>query len=495
MGHEGETMRAMRVALAVGIACALAGGVFAGGAGRASAQYIAPGAPPSYGTLAIRDRFAPDPMVADGVAGGRVSLSDVNGSCRGYSQEAPSHIVMAQTPIRWLAIMVNASFDSTLFVQTPDGQIYCNDDTDGLQPRVEISSPPGPIRIWVGAYSSSGGGPYRLGLSGNPSVRGGQLGAPGMPGGGMRPGIVVAPPPGSMLAPGARPLYGDVAVRAGFRPDPAILTGSAGGAIRGDQVDPSCRGYYTPEPTHVVMAQSGFPNLRFVVQADHDTTLLVQYPDGRIACNDDGGGSLNPLVEGPTGPGPIRVWVGSYSSGRAGPYTLGVTQNPGLTFAMLGAGGPPPGGIVVAPPPPPPGGGIVVRPPVGATVDLQPRIPVTLYDAAMGTAQVAVWSPRGGPRVEIGVVPSGGSLAISANVGGVPMPVFEVPAEVARDAAVSVRMARDGTLILRAERPAGAGDPGALLLLQIGWPAGASAPDIAQQWQGTMRDRLPRWGR
>ena len=483
-------MRAICVAL---VACALVGGSVLG-AERASAQYLQPAAPPAYGTLAVRGRIAPDPMAADEIAGGRVSLSDVNGSCRGYAQPAPNHVVMAQGPIRWMSIMVNASFDSTLFVQTPDGQIYCNDDTDGLQPRVEISSPPGPIRIWVGSYSSSSGGPYRLGISANPSIRGGQLGTPGMVGGGMGGGIVVAPPVAG-IAPQARPLYGDVALRPGFRGDPAILTGSAGGPMRADTASSGCRGWITPEPTHVVMAQGGFPNLRFVVQADHDTTLFVQYPDGRIACDDDGGGSLNPLVEGPTGPGPIRIWVGSYASGHAGPYTLGVTQNPGVTFQMLRGGAPVGGGVVVTPPPPPPPDRVVVTPPRGALVDLQPRIPVTLYDAAMGTTQVAVWSPRGGPRVEIGVTPSGGSLAIGAVVNGAATPVFTVPAEIARDIAVSARVTADGSLIVRAERPAAPGDPGNLIMLQLRWPSGAGAPDVAQQWQGTMRDRLPRWAR
>lgn len=468
-------MRAMRAVAQIGIACALWGGL----APSASAQYLAPRASPMYGTLAVRERFAPDPMVADGIAGGRVSLSTVNSSCRGYAQEAPSHIVMAQSPMRFLAIMVSSGFDSTLMVMTPDGQTWCNDDTDGTQPRVEISSPAGPILVWVGSYSSTGGGPYRLGLSQNPSVRANMLGAPGMPGAGM---VLAAPPP-PRVAPGARPLYGEIAVRRGLRPDPTLLAGSAGGPIEASSVDPSCRGYVTPEPSHIVIAQTGFANLRFVVQADHDTTLLIQYPDGRFACNDDSG-SLNPVIEGPAGPGPIRVWVGSYSSGQAGGYTLGLTENPGLTYAMLAGG-----------PAPLPGGGVVVTPPRASLVDLVPRIPVTLYDTAMGTAQVAVWSPRGGPRVEIGVQPVGPSLAIGATIGGVLIPIFTVPAEYARDSAVSVRQTADGALIVRAERPAGPGDPGAVVMLQLRWPSGASAPDIAQRWMGTMSDRLPRWAR
>ena len=104
-------------------------------------------------------------------------------------------------------------------------------------------------------------------------------------------------------------------------------------------------------------------------------------------------------------------------------------------------------------------------------------------------------APRGGPRVEIAVTPAGGALAIAATVGGRELPVFTVPAEVAREAAVSARVTGDGSLILRAERPGSPGDPGNLVMLQLRWPAGAAAPDVAEQWQGTMRDRLPRWAR
>jgi hypothetical protein len=417
-----------------------------------------------------------------------VSLSDLNSSCRGYAQEAPNHIVMAQAPMRFLAIMVNTSFDSTLFVQTPDGQVWCNDDTDGLQPRLEISSPPGPIRIWVGAYSATGGGPYRLGLSGSPAVRGAQLGMPGT--GGL--GVVVTPPPPPRpgLMPAAPPLYGDVSLRSGFRPDPVMLGGSAGGPIDASTIDPSCRGWLTPQPSHVIQAQTGFRGLRFVGAASHDTTLLVQYPDGRIACDDDGGGARNPLVQGPTMPGPIRVWVGSYSARGGGPYTLGVTENPGMTYAMLGSGGGG-GGIVVVPPTTP------TPPPTDVTrVSLMPRIPVTLFGPGMSTATIAVWSPRGGPSVELSVTPSGGSLSIGASVGGTAIPLFTVPAEIARDATVTVTQRPDQRLLVRAERPPGGADPGAQMLLLVGWPgARAAAPAIADQWTGTFQERLPRWAR
>jgi hypothetical protein len=391
---------------------------------------------------------------------------------------------MAPSGIRFLAIMVQAEYDSTLLVQTPDGQIYCNDDTDGRQPRVEVSTGTGPIRIWVGSYSSSGGGPYRLGLSNSPAVRSAQLGMPGT-------GVVVAPP--QAPPPGAGSLFGDTQLRAGFLPDPALLNGSAGGPIGADSMNSSCRGWITPQPSHIVFARSAFQYLRFVVSASHDTTLVVQYPDGRVACNDDGGGSLNPLIEGPTGPGPIRVWVGSYSSGSRGPYTVGVTENPNLTYAMLGSGGV--GSVVVQPPPQLPPQPPVPPPSDVARVDLLPRIPVTLFGPGMTTATLGIWSPRGGPRIELQVTPVGNSLQVSANIGSNQVSLITVPADLARDALVTVTQRPDHSLLVRAERAPGATDPGAQMLMLVRWNGRTTAPDVVEQWIGTFRDRAPRWGR
>lgn len=450
--------------------------------GRAAAQYLAPNAPPQFGVLQVRDGFAPDPMVADGNGGGRVSLQSVHPSCRGYASEAPSHVIMARSGIRFLAIMVQAGYDSTLLVQTPDGQIYCNDDTDGRQPRVEISAGPGPIRVWVGSYSSSNGGPYRLGLSNSTSVRSAQLGMPGT-------GVVAAPPG---PPPGVGSLFGETQLRAGFLPDPALLTGTSGGPIDATSMDSSCRGWITPQPSHIVMAQTGFRYLRFVVSASHDTTLVVQYPNGQIACNDDGGGSLNPLIEGPTGPGPIRVWVGSYSSGSRGPYTIGVTENPSVTYGMLGGGV---GSVVVQPPPPPPPPPPIQPPSESLRVDLLPRIPVTLFGPGMTTATLGIWSPRGGPRIELRVTPVGNSLQVSAGVGSSQISLVTVPADLARDALVTVTQRPDHSLLVRAERAPGATDPGAQMLLLVRWNGRTSVPDVAEQWVGTFRDRAPRWGR
>ena len=130
-------------------------------------------------------------------------------------------------------------------------------------------------------------------------------------------------------------------------------------------------------------------------------------------------------------------------------------------------------------------------------VALQPRIPVTLFGPGMSAATFAVWSPRGGPRVELGIAPTGAGLVLSARIGGREVPIVTVPGDIARDAVVTVTQQPNQRLLVRAERPpdSRAGDPGAQMLLSVRWDASSVGPAIADQWVGTFGERAPRWAR
>ena len=138
----------------------------------------------------------------------------------------------------------------------------------------------------------------------------------------------------------ARPRFGVTNLRRGFTPDPRVLRGQMGGPIRANQVNGSCRGHIAPRPSHIIRSNTGFRQLRFVVSAASDATMLVMLPNGQVLCDDDGGEGLNPLIATSSPPGPIRVWVGSYSSGSTGnPYTLGVTELSHVSADDLGQPG------------------------------------------------------------------------------------------------------------------------------------------------------------
>ncbi len=87
-------------------------------------------------------------------AGGSVQASRHGGDCRGYVSFAPSFRVALDDaqPTRFMA---QGERDLTLVVRGPTGQWWCNDDHDGLNPMVEITSPtPGVYSIYVGTYGT-----------------------------------------------------------------------------------------------------------------------------------------------------------------------------------------------------------------------------------------------------------------------------------------------------------------------------------------------------
>lgn len=130
-----------------------------------------------------------------------------------------------------------------------------------------------------------------------------------------------------------------VTVRPGFRPDPAIRAGSAGGPREADALGESCRGYIADAPSHVLKVDAPVSGLRVLVAMRGDATLVIELADGRYLCNDDSEG-LNPILAGPFPTGRHRVWVGTYSPTPPGgiDYTIAFTADPALsTTAIEGA--------------------------------------------------------------------------------------------------------------------------------------------------------------
>jgi hypothetical protein len=171
-------------------------------AASASAQYVVPG-PPIYGSFSVTiGDYTPGQL--QGVAGGPISLSAVDGACRGTASVQPSHVIVASGAVGLLRIAVRSGHDSTLMVLLPNGQRICNDDSNGLDAMIETGTSPGPVYVWVGSY---GGGtfPYSLDVM--------QVGAPPPP-----------PPPGGGIGLGGipldcgmtRPVYGSLRIGDGI---------------------------------------------------------------------------------------------------------------------------------------------------------------------------------------------------------------------------------------------------------------------------------------
>lgn len=137
------------------------------------------------------------------------------------------------------------------------------------------------------------------------------------------------------------PSFGSANLNAGFLPDPHVRNLTAGGSIRAQTRFSSCRGYIANAPDYSVYYTAGSSPLIFTVDADRDTTLVINGPDASWYCDDDGADSpLNPLVRfNNPGSGRYDIWVGTYSSGAGVPATLFVSEIGEFTRETASGGG------------------------------------------------------------------------------------------------------------------------------------------------------------
>jgi hypothetical protein len=118
-----------------------------------------------------------------------------------------------------------------------------------------------------------------------------------------------------------RPNFGTVNLRSGFTPDPRVVPVVSGGQINASRVRGSgtCRGFISAAPdVRLVYSASGNYPLIISVASNADTTLVINTPDGRWLCDDDGGeNGLNPSIrlQRPRS-GRYEIWVGSYRAGQ-----------------------------------------------------------------------------------------------------------------------------------------------------------------------------------
>lgn len=116
------------------------------------------------------------------------------------------------------------------------------------------------------------------------------------------------------------PNYGTVNLRTGFTPDPRVVSVRAGGNIDASRIN-GCRGLISNAPDVRLNYQAGSLPLIISVASSADTTLVINGPDGRWYCDDDGGeNGLNPSVRfNGARSGQYDIWIGTYSSGNGFP--------------------------------------------------------------------------------------------------------------------------------------------------------------------------------
>ena len=150
------------------------------------------------------------------------------------------------------------------------------------------------------------------------------------------PTIAVPTIPGiPAVAPAAMQM---ITLGAGFAPDPTIVATTAGGSIPASTLavgDAYCAGSIGAMPNITLTTTTAIAGLRVLVRATDDTTLVVRLSDGRVLCDDDGGGYPNPAVQGDFPAGVHQIYVGSFHVGETPAATVGFTTNPAIVNAAL----------------------------------------------------------------------------------------------------------------------------------------------------------------
>lgn len=125
------------------------------------------------------------------------------------------------------------------------------------------------------------------------------------------------------------PSYGSVSLVSGFSPDPYLISLQSGGSINASRsIGGSCRGYVANAPDFRLQYRAGnvLP-LIISVASNADTTLVINAPDGRWYCDDDGGQGLNPSLRwnAPMS-GQYDIYVGTYGNASYQNATLSISE-------------------------------------------------------------------------------------------------------------------------------------------------------------------------
>ena len=111
---------------------------------------------PNYGSTDLSAGFLPDPQLVEVAIGGELDAGNADSSCYGYISDAPDYRLDYQAAGWGLGIYTSSELDTTILINTPDGEWVCNDDNynlANLNAGYYFDDPQsGEYNIWVGAY-------------------------------------------------------------------------------------------------------------------------------------------------------------------------------------------------------------------------------------------------------------------------------------------------------------------------------------------------------
>lgn len=266
-------------------------------------------ADPTYETVSLSGGFANDPYTVPISSGGLTDASNLGGGCRGFIATRPDVRLYFEAGSLPLILSATSDADTTIVVNGPDGNWYCDDDSGGsLNPMLRFDpAMSGRYEIWVGTYGEAANYPATVNIS--------EIYGPADNLASTTTQFVPSPTTSAGPDVNATPIYETVTLSAGYTPDPYIVSLASGGVNNASDVASGCRGYIASSPDVRLNYSAGSLPLILSVNSDADTTLVVNGPDGQWYCDDDGGAGLNPSLRfGSPMSGRYEIWVGTYGS-------------------------------------------------------------------------------------------------------------------------------------------------------------------------------------
>ncbi len=267
----------------------------------------------NFGSVSLSPGFAPDPHRIAIVSGGSMNVRDLNlgANCVGFATTRPDYTIDLREPTDRLRFYVEGDGDTGLIIAAPGKNFRCDDDSSGLNPMITFDDArAGRYDVWVSSYSGDENLASTLYVT--------ELG--------YQPG---ASSSGSLAVGGSSSNFGRTSLNAGFTPDPFDVRVTSGGALRvsGLELGAGCVGYATRTPDYILDYSAGSSMLRFFVEGEGDTALIINAPDGSWHCDDDSFGTFDPTVsfDAPRS-GQYDVWVASYADGTNVSGRLKITE-------------------------------------------------------------------------------------------------------------------------------------------------------------------------
>lgn len=116
------------------------------------------GAEPTFADISLSAGFTPDPYRIVVTAGGTIDAARTQGGeCVGKIADAPDIRLDYSADTLPLNFQVLSNADTTLVINDPEGNWYCDDDSGGDEnPMLHFDEPiSGVYEIWIGTYEDT----------------------------------------------------------------------------------------------------------------------------------------------------------------------------------------------------------------------------------------------------------------------------------------------------------------------------------------------------